>query len=198
MNCIRRFALLTAIALAAGALACTDSSGPTKPPVVVPPSALTIVTLPAISAPPLCQDSVGFWARTDQDREVTISFNDGSCAPGEKFMKFEVKKGSLSQRPDGSAFAAVDSIFIWIKPAPDSVLFDFQPSGLRFKGSRPARLELEYEEAEITDSTIENQINLWVQEQPGDSLLQVGSVKSEEFNEVQADILGFSRYALAY
>ncbi len=196
MNRNHRIALLTTIALAAGAVACNDSSGPTKP-IVVPPGALTIVTLPA--APPLCpgQDSVGFWARTDQDREVAIYFDDGSCTPGEKFLKFEVKSGSLSNL-NGVPFAAVDSVFIWIKPAADSVLFDFQPSGLRFNASRPAKLELEYGEAQITDSTIENQINLWVQEQPGDSLTRVGSIKSEEFDEVQADILGFSRYALAY
>ncbi len=197
MNRTHRFALLTAIGFAAGAVACSDSSGPTKP-VVVPPNAVTIVTLPALTAPPLCQDSVGFWARTDQDREVTISFNDGSCAPGEKFMKFEVKQGSLSKRPDGSSFGAVDSIFIWIKPAPDSVLFNFEPSGLRFSTSRPAKMEIEYGEAQISDTTIEHRLHLWMQEQPGDSLTQIGSIHSEEFDEFQADILGFSRYAIAY
>lgn len=196
MNRIHGWTLLAG-ALAAGAVACSDSAGPT-PPVIVPPSALTIVTLPALTAPPLCQDSVGFWARTDEDREVTISFDDGSCSPGEKFAKFEVKAGSLLKRPNGTAFATVDSIFIWIKPAPDSVLFDFQPSGLTFKASRPAKLELEYGEAQIIDSTIESQLNLWVQEQPGDSLLQIGSLQIEEFDEIEADILGFSRYALAY
>ena len=189
------FALLSSVLLA-GAVACSsDSSGPTKP-VVVPPSALTILTLPA--APPLCQDSVGFWARTDQDREATISFNDGDCSPGEKFLKFEVKNGSLSRRPDGSAFGAVDSIFVWIKPAPDSVLFTFEPSGLRFNPARPARLQLEYGEAQVADTAIEHLLNLWVQDLPGDSLTQVGSVKVEDFDELEADILGFSRYAIAY
>lgn len=199
MNSLHRSAILITLALAAGAIACSNSSGPT-PPVIVPPSALTILEL-APAAPPLCQDSVGFWARTDQNRDVTISFDDGSCAQptgGEKFLNFEVQAGSLLKRPDGTAFATVDSIFIWIKPAPDSVLFDFQPSGLTFRSNRAARLQLEYGEAQVSDSIIERQLNLWVQEQPGDSLLQVGSVKSEEFDEFEADILGFSRYAIAY
>ena len=190
------FALLSTVLLA-GAVACSDSSGPTKP-VVVPPSALTILTLPALTAPALCQDSVGFWARTDQTRKATISFNDGDCSPGEQFLSFEVQNGSLSRRPDGSAFGAVDSIFIWIKPAPDSVLFTFEPSDLRFNSARPAKLQLAYGEAQVTDSTIENQLGLWVQELPGDSLTLVGSVKTEEFDEFEADILGFSRYAIAY
>jgi len=100
-----------------------------------------------LAAPPAPQgisDSVvTFWAYTDRDASVQVNYlgSDGSWKP---YVKFSVPAGSLSRRPDGSDFAAVDSIEITMTLSTTDIEVDLQPNGLQFSFWTPANLKMFY------------------------------------------------------
>lgn len=164
----------------------------------------------APDAPPLAAQTVSFMAKTGEDREARIFFRP---RPGEsdssEFLRFRVDAGTLSRRPDGSAFAADDSILITITMTGGAdLIFDFQPSGLRFNTVRPARLKIRYENADHdfdedgdeddVDLSLEGTFNIWRQETTTQPWFPLGSILHLELDEVEADIFGFTNHALAY
>jgi hypothetical protein len=178
-----------------------DSTGPTTD--VKTTSDLHFLRLSA-SAPQLQSTVVRFFAKKGEDREIRVRFKNG-----EDYLRFRVFASSLSQRPDGSLFAAGDSILITITIFdPTKLAADFQPAGLEFSSSTPARLQFEFGEADkdlngdgavnTIDTALIPQISTWRQETAGGTWLKINSATEIEINEVQADILGFSGYALAY
>ena len=48
------------------------------------------------------------------------------------------------------------------------------------------------------DDSLETTLAIWRQEQPGDPFVRLASVLSADLDEVEAELTGFSRYALAY
>jgi hypothetical protein len=95
-------------------------------------------------APTEISDSVvSFWAYTDHDASVQVNYlaSDGSWKP---YVKFSVPAGSLSKRPDGSDFAAVDSIEISMTLSTTEIEVDLQPNGLQFSFWNPASLKMFY------------------------------------------------------
>ena len=124
-------------------------------------------------------------------------------------MRLRVDAGSLYKRPDGTLFQVGDSMLITVTVVdPQQIYFDFQPSGLTFNPAVPAQLKIEYAETggdldddgdvDSDDDAIEQVIDLWRQEQAGQDFVKLGAVKIEELDEIEADILGFTRYAIAY
>lgn len=172
-------------------------------PIEKPSSDLHFLRLSA-SAPALQATTVSFYAKKGEDREIRLRFQNG-----EDYLRFRVFANSLAQRPDGSAFAQGDSILITITVAdPTKLVADFQPSGLKFSSSAPARLQFEFGECDkdlngdgvvnTTDSALIPLISTWRQESAGSPWVKVSSTVEIEINEVQASISGFSGYALAY
>jgi hypothetical protein len=195
---LTRIVLITVAALAACA---GDSTAPQ--PVTKQTTDLHFLRLSA-TAPQLQSTVVSFYAVNGQDREVRVRFKNG-----EDYLRFRVFANSLSQRPDGSAIANGDSVLITITIGdPTKLQADFQPAGLKFSSSNPARLQFEFGEADkdlngdgvinATDTALIPQISTWRQETAGGEWVKVGSIVEVEINEVQADILGFTGYALAY
>jgi hypothetical protein len=190
--------LLLAVILAACG---GDSTGPGE--IQKPTTDLHFLRLSA-SAPQLQSTVVSFYARKGEDREIRVRFKNG-----EDYLRFRVFANSLSLRPDGSAFAVGDSVLITITITdPTTLAADFQPTGLKFASSAPARLQFEFGEADKdlnddgvingTDTALIPQISTWRQETAGAPWVKVNSVVEIELNEVQADIFGFTGYALAY
>lgn len=186
-------------------IACNDTTGPEG----VATDELTFLQLPP-GAPPLVVHAASFWARTDDNREVRMYFRP---RPGEadssEFLRFRVDEGSLARRPNGSAFAAVDSILITVTVVDlQRLIVDFQPSGLRFSQSRPARLKIEYENADHDfdddgdvdpdDEELEQRFSIWRQETVGAPWFELGTVRRDELDEIEGDIFGFTNHALAY
>ena len=204
--------LLAALVAAA---ACSDSTGGGG--VGTPPGNLNYLRL-ASNAPPLCADSAGAKFGKDpngQDQEIALFFpvsgNLADCAGGatKDFLRLKLKSTSLLRYPDGNLIADGDSVFISVKwVGSDSILFDLQPTGLLFDPQDPAELKIEYGEAsddlnhdshvDGEDSTIEQHLDIWRQERPGDDFIRVGTAKSEDAKEIEAKLNGFSRYAIAY
>jgi hypothetical protein len=202
-----RPARLLPFILAAAVAACSDSGGPDTSG-VKPPGELTIIRLPAGSAP-IWNPVDSFYAKRGEDRELRIYFANGLGGSGEEYARLRVDAPSLLARPDGTLFQVGDSILITVRVTdPALIQFEFEPAGLTFNPSVPAQLKIEYGETggdldddgdvDGEDESIEHLIALWKQELPGESYLKLGSVKIEELDEIEADILGFTRYAIAY
>ena len=91
---------------------------------------------------------------------------------------------------------------------PARLLFEFEPAGLTFNPSRPAELRIHYNHADddldedgdvdVDDATLELTIGIWRQENDGDPFERLGSLLVDNLEEVEAELGGFSRYALAY
>lgn len=194
------------VLLAALGGACRDSASPPGP---VPSSQLHFIVQDS-TAPPLLADTAGFYAKVGVDRRVRLSYQ--GTAPGDTgdtFLDFEVKADGLWRRPDGSAFQAGDSILITVAVVdPRKFVFAFSPTGLQFNPASPALLHVEYFHSDhdftgdgsidAEDSTAEDQLNVWRREPPDPLWTQVGSLKNEEIDEIEATILSFTQFAVAW
>jgi hypothetical protein len=193
------------------ALACSDSGGPDDgDDTVKPPSDLTILRL-AENSPPLFNPEVSFYAVRGENREGEISFVDDERPgePGERYLELRVDAEALAALPDGSPIAEGDSVLITVRVVdPTSLLFEFEPAGLTFSPSRPAELRIHYSHADddldedgdvdLEDETLELTIGIWRQENDGDPFERLGSLLLDDLEEAEAELQGFSRYALAY
>ena len=197
---MRKFATPAALLAAVLIVGCGSD---TTAPIEKPSSDLHFLRLSA-TAPALQATTVSFYAKKGEDREVRLRFQNG-----EDYLRFRVFASSLAQRPDGTAFAQGDSILITITVTdPTKLAADFQPSGLKFSSSAPARLQFEFGECDkdlngdgvvnTTDSALIPLISTWRQESAGAPWVKVSSTVEVEINEVQSSISGFSGYALAY
>jgi hypothetical protein len=203
MRWTRPFILLALVLV--GIAACSESTSPNNPR---PPAALNVVRLDATS-PPLFNGVDSFYAKKGVDRELLIFFQDAVGGSGEEFLRFRVDAPSLLARPDGTPFAVGDSVLITVRVVdPTRVLFDMEPSGLTFDPTQPALLKVHYDHADhdfnedgvinVFDVQIKSQLAIWRQELLTDPFVRLGSVNAEGLEEIDADILGFTRYAIAY
>jgi hypothetical protein len=195
-------------AVAAAGLSCSDSSGPDDgPDEPRPPAQLNILHLEATS-PPLLNPVDSFYAKVGEDREVRIFFADIEGGAGEEYLRLRVDAQSLLARPDGTPFAAGDSILIQVAVVdPAQLLFEMQPSGLTFSPEHPARLAIHFSHCgddfnrdgrvDDEDDSIEQELSIWRQETLIDPFVRLGSAEVGD-REIEADLDGFSRYALAY
>jgi hypothetical protein len=204
-----RFRVSTVAITLALAIGCSsDSTSPNAPGSERPPGELTVSRL-ATTAPPLEESSVSFWAIKGVATQQKLYFLDSQGQRGEEYLALKLENESLSLRPDGSAIAEGDSVLITITVEdPVLLLFELQPTGLRFSASQPAELKIRYAHADddlnedgavnAEDSALERILGIWRQELPGQPFVRLGSVKIEGQEELEADLLGFSRYAIAY
>lgn len=198
--------LPAAIALAAVMAACLDSTSPGD--TSRNPGDLNVILL-AQTSPPLFNAVDSFYARKGEDRELRIHFQDEVGGSGEEFLRLSVAAPSLLSRPDGSLFLTGDSILITVRVVdPTQVMFDMEPAGLTFDPARPAALKIHYNHADddfnedglidTADDQVKTRLAIWRQETLADPFFRLGSLNSEALEEMDADILGFTRYAIAY
>jgi hypothetical protein len=196
---------LVLVAPLAALLACSDSSGPDNSK---PPADLNIVSL-SDQAPPLYNPEVSFYAVKGEDREARIFFQDDQGGPGEEYLRLRIDAPTLRARPDGSPIAEGDSVLVTVRVVdPQQMLFEMEPSGLAFSADVPAELRIHYAEArgdfnddgsvDSEDDDIENTMAIWRQETPSDPFVRVGTAVVKDLEEAEAELTGFSRYALAY
>jgi hypothetical protein len=199
-----RFLLLAAWAGAAAS--CSDSSAP--PDDSRPPSELNVIHVSPDSTP-LFNSTVSFYAKRGEDREAQIFFQNDAGGQGEEYLRLRVDANSLLSLPNGLPIVPGDSVLITISVVdPAEMLFDLQPTGLKFSPLQPARLKIDYNHAggdlnddgvaDGRDTSIENTLAIWRQETPADPFVRLTSVLTIETNEAEAELTGFSRYALAY
>ncbi len=188
-------------------VACSDSTDPT-PDIIRDPGLLNILQL-AQNAPPLWNSQASFYAVRGEDREARLFFQDSVGGQGEEYLRLKIPSPALLTRPDGTPFAVGDSILITVTVVDvQQILFELEPSGLRFDPDKPAELDIEYQEAgddydqdgdvDADDDQIETELAIWRQEVVGGVFERLGSVKFEDLKEIDVDLTGFTRYAIAY
>jgi hypothetical protein len=202
---MRRLALLLALAALTIVVVACGSNSPTE----VPTSQLTFIRV-ALTAPPLANAADSFWAKKGQNRQIQIYFRPAAgMVDSSLFLEFKVDAQSLYKRPDGTLIADGDSVLIHVTVSdPVHLIVTFQPSGLQFSASKPARLKYEFLEADedlnsdgvvnATDATLKAQLQLYRQETTGGLWSPVSAVIDTSINECDSDIYGFTNYALAY
>jgi len=198
---VTRKASLAALAVL---VACTTVDGPPTP---VPSAQLHFVRQD--SAYHLLSDSASFYAKVGADRRLELFYRGSSNDSGEALLTLEVRATSLLKRPDGSSFQPGDSILITVT-MPDTTTFDFvfSPSGLQFNPSDPARLRIEYNYADhdynadghldSADDHAQSLLNVWRREPPETVWTSQGALNSTQFEELEAALLSFSHYAVAW
>ncbi len=190
-------------------LACSDSGGPDDDD-TRPPSDLNILRL-SQAGPPLFNPEESFYAVRGDNREVRIFFEDEDDPgeAGDEYLRFEVDAEALLAYPNGTPFAEDDSVLITVRVVdPDRLLFEFEPAGLAFSPTRPAELKIHYDKADddldedgdvdLDDDALELTLAIWRQEADGDPFVRLGSLLLDDLEEIDAELEGFSRYALAY
>jgi hypothetical protein len=206
MRSIRAFQCLLLAAVAGAAGSCSDSSGPNDG--TRPPGDLKVVHV-APSSTPLFNASDSFYAKRGEDRELRIFFQDSSGAQGEEYLRLRIDAATLLALPNGTPVLPGDSVLVHVLVVdPTQMLFELEPTGLKFNPLFPARLKIHYDHAagdlnddgvvNSADGVIESTLAIWRQEKPGDPFVRLTSVLSVDLDEAEAELTGFSRYALAY
>ncbi len=202
--------LIPVFVVLAAAVACSSSSGPGGGPPPVPDSKLHIVAQgPSAKLLVATQDS--FWAKVGDGRGMKLFYQGATPQDsGEEFLRFEVSGDGLYKKPSDSLFLPGDSILIKVTVVdPQKLLFDFQPTGLRFSPDHPARLKVKYRHSDhdfngdgvedSMDAEIEtDSLDLWRREPPDTLWFRQGAVKFELEEELDANISSFSQYAVAW
>ncbi len=164
-------------------------------------------------APALLTTDTTFVATKGEDLEVRLFYapEPGSgSATGERFLELEIDGESLSRYPPtghpraGTLFAEGDTITIRLSVDPGRLIVSLEPTGLLFSVADPAELELRYANADDDydgdgddDPDLEDEIDLWRQERPGDPWRRIGQLKDADEDRIRAFLTSFSRYALA-
>jgi len=195
----RRLALraITLLAIAGGVFAC-ESSNPSSD-VTRDPADVQALALDS-SAPLLLADSVSFYAVKGQNRSVELRFADSLGQPGVALVRLEVDRDGLDKAPDGRRYQSGDSVLITIRAIdPQSLAFDFQPSGLVFRHDK-ALLTVAYGNALPTAGLVQDEgdLALWVQERDNDTYRRIETSVDISHKQVKGKIPGFSKYAVAY
>jgi hypothetical protein len=183
----------------------TDPLGPSEQPA----ANLNIVAVAPTAAPPELQ-TVSFYARKDRRSEGRVRLADQpGQGRGNEYLRLTIPKDALLARPDGSPFAIGDSVLITIRVAdPARILFELEPTGLRFDPARMAELRIRYEVTagdldhngrhDEQDDSLENHLGIWRQPEPAAPFVRLESIVTRNNREVRALLPGFSRYAIAY
>jgi hypothetical protein len=170
---------------------------------------LNLLTLPA-NAPPLAAPSVSFYAVKGKNAGADIWYRPAAGQrDSTKFLEFRLGGATLDRRPDGTFFANGDSVRITVTVTdPTHLIVQFQPSGLTFSSKDPARLRIFFGECgddldhngrvDSSDRDVEQRLSIWRQEAVGLPWLKVASAVVDDSKRVDADLSGFTGYALAY
>jgi hypothetical protein len=190
-------------------VACSSSSAP-KASAVKSNSQLHI-TLESRAAKPLLAKQAGFWAKAGEDRAVRLFYQGATAVDtGQLLLELEVPPDGLYKRPDGTAFQLGDSILITVTVVDTTrFLFDFQPAGLQFNPVDPARIKLEFANADhdfngdgvidARDFAIEaDSLGVWRRDPPDTLWYRQFAIKFGLPEEFDADVLSFSQYAVAW
>jgi hypothetical protein len=199
--------LVLLAALLGGLGGCSDSTSPGGGD-STPDQNFKLIRL-APNSPPILDPVQSFYAVRGEDRELRISFQDQSGGEGEEFLRLRVRPNSLRALPDGTPIPVGDSVLITVRIVnPANILFEMEPSGLAFAPDEPAELKIHYNHADpdlnqdgsvnVFDSEIKTRLAIWRQESSSQPFVKLGSVNVEDQEEINADILGFSRYAISY
>jgi hypothetical protein len=194
------FALFTAVS-------CGDSTSTQL--IQRPESDLNFLS-PESSAPPLAASVGTLWAVRGEDRELRMFYRPrAGSTDSSELLRLRIRDETLVNDALGQPIAPGDSILITVTVLdPSKLLVDLQPAGLVFAPGEPAEFRMRYEEAghdlnrdgsvDSEDDDVEGRLRLWRQELPGEPWFAIGGVLHSDLEELEAELTGFTRYAIAY
>ena len=204
---------LISLAFALLAAACSDQVGPTAAAPGLLAQRQGSSTLPilqqAATAPALETYQVAFMAYVGQSSLVTVRYRPAAGQTvGAPFLRFEIPKSGLIAGASGVPLRRGDSVAITLTIDPNSFLVDFQPSGVIFSTSAPARLALWYGNANLdlngngvldgNDRALEDQLAIWYQLAPSASWFKQLSRNDPTQMIVGSELYHFSQYAVSW
>jgi hypothetical protein len=160
--------------------------------------------------PTLAATTVSFWAVKGRATSAELWYHARAGATDSaKFVDFRVGANAIDRRPDGTAFAPGDSVRITLTATdPRHMMISFEPSGLKFSATDKPTLkmfwvacgdDLNYDgKVDASDEAIMGKLGIWRQETPGARWFYVGSAVVGPTREVNAQLAGFTGYALMY
>jgi hypothetical protein len=164
----------------------------------------------AEEAPSLAQSKVSFYAVRGEARSGSIWYHARpGAADSTELVRLDLGPTSLLAHPGGTPVAPGDSVLITIevKDQERGIVW-FQPDGLAFSPSEPARMTFAYGEADDDvngdgmvdddDEALEAGFAIWRQESETEPFTPLPSQLDQPAEQVAADIEGFTRYAVAY
>ena len=163
----------------------------------------------AADAPPLEKYQVTFWVSRSKGRTIEVDYRRPRRGrDGERFLKFEVPDQSVTYWPGMDPFNSRDSVKITLTLDPVLLSVKFEPSGLTFKQTRPAKLTFWYSNTDpdlngdgavnAVDWQLAEQIAIWLE---GGEHLRVFEVNSENdwaLQYVTGRIDHFSQYGVSW
>jgi hypothetical protein len=197
---------LALVALAAG-LSCTDTTGPDAESRAA--TDLRLLAAP-YSTPPLVTTQVSFYAVKGKATAADIWYHARAGRTDSlKFLEFRMGAASLDRRPDGSTISAGDSVLITLTVTDQRhFIVEFQPAGLVFSSNDQATLKLIYAacgedlnydgKVDAADDAITQQLSIWRQEAPFQPWFKISSAVNKSAKEVNAQLEGFTGYAVEY
>jgi hypothetical protein len=206
---------LIALTLALVAAACSDGIGP-RPAAVPPPLYDMTVTSPGThilrqspTAPRLQTYRVSFWAKRGTQTTIFVNYRraTGQWLP-DPFLRFKIPINGLVAGAGGVPLDRGDSVHITMLI--DSVSFNvvFQPSGVVFSKSSPARLAIWYQNADpdldadgdvdADDRALEEQLAIWYRGTKAEAWKQLSSKNDTMQEYVATELNHFSQYAVAW
>ena len=201
MNDVRRLIALAAVLIVA---ACKDDSiGPEDN------SNLTFLQ-PAPTAPGLGVQTLTFNAVQGQDTEEFMWYRKRpGSTDSSKVLRLRIDEDAQIVRPDGTPLAPGQSVAITITiHDPIRLIVDFQPAGLQFLGTEVADLTMWYNERDhdfnqdgvidATDASIEQTLAIFRRESRTEPWVKLTGDIQIEFDEIEAEISGFTNYVIAY
>ena len=195
--------------IATAACSDDDPTGVVDPPDSLPESQLTFLRQ-AAQAPVLVTYDTTVVATAGESLDLEIRYTPAPGQDsGEKFLEFELDAESLLRYPPNhptrpaEAFQPGDTVWIRVMVDQELLVATLEPSGLAFNPLEPAELEIRYVNADDdydddgeSDPELEDDIDLWRQESPGDDWERTGDLKDLETDRIRALLTGFSRYGL--
>jgi len=189
-------------------VSCNDSTSPNNSD-TRDPNDLRLLTTP-YGTPPLARTSVSFYAVQGKPTTAEIWYRaKPGASDSSRFLVFQVGAGSLVARPAGTPMAAGDSVLITLTVTDQShFLVDFQPSGLKFSATDQPTMKLSFAACgadlnydgvvDAQDAAIQAGLSIWRQEAPFQPWHKVSSTMLPAVKEVDAQLGGFTGYALMF
>ena len=203
-----RLVVLLLSAMALPLLSCTDSTVPNGVD-TRDPTDLRLLSAP-YGTPPLARTSLSFYAIKGKPATAEIWYRaKPGASDSSRFLVFQVGAGSLVNHPDGTPITAGDSVQITVTVTDQShFVVDFQPSGLRFSAADQPTLtisfaacgeDLNYDRVvDAKDQAIMDALSFWRQESPFQPWSKVPSAVVQSVKEVNAQLGGFTGYAVEF
>jgi hypothetical protein len=140
--------------------------------------------------------AMSFWAVRGEEQTFEIGYRaDGDTATGE-FLRFHIPAAGLLLQPNGTAFAAGDSVLITVTIDPSEFHLEFGPSGLVFNDQAPAQLELWYSAAE--GDIPQSQLGMWYQQEAGTLWYPIVSQHQLDRMWFKTVLFHFSGYVISW